>query len=102
MGRGRGRWRNVKIAPRALLIAALAVSACGQGTGADGEVAQDAAARAGIPKAVLDFEAPAEDTYDRALSGDAGGVKAPPAPPPGRWKQLPDTVGRPSPKDPGA
>jgi hypothetical protein len=90
----------VKIAPRALLIAALAVSACGQGTGGDGEVAQDA--KAGIPKAVLDFEALAEDTYDKALSGDAGGVKAAAASMQSRWKKLRKTVMRAGLKDASA
>jgi hypothetical protein len=92
----------VKIGPRALLIAALAVSACGQGTQADGEVAQDAAARRGIPQAVLDFEALAEDTYDKALSGDAGGVKAAAASMQSRWKKLRKTVLRAGLKDASA
>ncbi len=45
-------------------------------------------------EAVLDFEALAEDTYDKALSGDAGGVHAAAASIQSRWKKLRKTVVR--------
>jgi hypothetical protein len=79
----------------AALLSIGAMACGGQGAEPDSDTLQDAtvaravpnAART-VPKAVLDFEAKAEDAYDTALKGDIAGVRAAAAALGDLWKKL--------------
>jgi hypothetical protein len=55
---------------------------------------QDAAAKRGVPRAALDFEAQAEGAYDAALKGDFAGVQTAASSLRDLWKRLRKTLMR--------
>ena len=83
----------VHLLPLLLVGLVVGLAACG-GEAPSIATDQAAATRRAIPKAVLDFEALAEDTYDTALRGDVAGVQRAAGSMGASWKRLRKTMQR--------